>query len=49
MDWYASLQATIDMFFAYLPIITMLGGVAVVILLIKKMLPKPKGSRKGLF
>lgn len=49
MDWYASLQTTIDMFFTYLPMITMLGGVAVIVLLIKKMMPKTRGKKGGLF
>jgi len=49
MDWYTSLQTTIDLFFRYLPLIDMLAFLAIVILIFKKMMPKSRGKKRGFF
>jgi hypothetical protein len=45
MDWYSSLQAFIDMYFTYLPTLTMLGFAAILMLLLRKMAPKTRRGR----
>ena len=45
-DWYATLQSAIDFYFINLQSLTMLEYFAVVLLLIKKLIP---GGKKGGF